>query len=95
MHLKRTEGHPTLERFSAIVGFLMKQPRTTKALHELLGVRHSGNGVLILLDALRAEGAVYICEWQETGSAVNRYVEVYAWQPSICHFADAKRPIRR
>lgn len=76
------------ELFAAMAALLVKKPRTVRELADCMGLR-STTTLYRNLEALRAEGLVYIGEWKYTHKAV---AAVYAWQPSVCCFTDARRP---
>jgi predicted ArsR family transcriptional regulator len=80
----------TLRRYAEVVALLMKKPRSIAELHEELGVTYTGNGVHVLIHALRAEGLVYVADWTRDGHSPR---PVFAWQPSVCAYVDAAKPV--
>ena len=73
--------------FAEAVSLLMKQPRTAKDLAEALGVRRET--AYRFLATLKGEGLIYVWRYQRVRGQV---AATFAWQPTVCHHADAVRP---
>jgi hypothetical protein len=81
----------TLRKYAEVVALLMKRPRCVPELYDGLGIAYSSNSVQTLIHALRAEGLVYITDWVKYQGC--RRVPVFAWQPSVCAYVDAAKPV--
>lgn len=79
---------PKHGRFAQVVALFVKQPRTVNELREALDVT-SKEQPYRYIRALRSEGLLYVSEWRRCGSTDT---PVYAWQPSVCHYSDARKP---
>ena len=80
----------TIVRIAELIAFVMKQPRTHHELRRAIGLPPN-HSLLRHLEALQAEGLVYIAGWKRGWGG--RLYPVYGWQPSVCHFPDVPKPV--
>ena len=75
---------------AAVAAMLIKKPSTHKELVERMGLSDRLH-VVDQIEAFRREGLVYVQRWE--GGRNGNDFPVFAWQPSVCFFPDAPRPV--
>lgn len=87
-----TQPGTGLARFAEVVALLVKQPRTITELSEAMGQDKPNDQPARYINALRAEGLLYVKEWRQQFNGRGKPWPVYAWQPSVLELPDAPRP---